>query len=137
MTTRQTRRWVIPKGWPERDLTHWDAAAMEAVEEAGVHGRIDQSRFGSYLYWKRMADHFSLIHADVFLLEVDQELEEWREMHERERRWMSVIEASEEVLEPGLVSLFRKLEEFNAARTDGLGTMQQMTSSPGYQRPAP
>jgi ADP-ribose pyrophosphatase YjhB (NUDIX family) len=44
VTTRQTRRWIIPKGWPIKGLRPAKSAAREAFEEAGVRGKIAQSR---------------------------------------------------------------------------------------------
>jgi len=42
-------RWTFPKGSAEPGLTHAQAAALEAFEEAGVHGRIEEASFASYL----------------------------------------------------------------------------------------
>ena len=41
-------RWTFPKGSAEPGLTHAQAAALEAFEEAGVHGRIEEASFASY-----------------------------------------------------------------------------------------
>ncbi len=41
-------RWIFPKGCVEPGLTHAQAAAIEAFEEAGVHGRIEEESFGRY-----------------------------------------------------------------------------------------
>ena len=53
--TRSSGRWTFPKGSAERGLTHAQAAALEAFEEAGVHGRIEQASFATYLSRKRDA----------------------------------------------------------------------------------
>jgi len=47
--TRGSRRWTFPKGGAERGLTHAQAAALEAFEEAGVHGRIEEAAFLQYV----------------------------------------------------------------------------------------
>src|ERR1700751_1442708 len=46
----QTRggRWTFPKGSAEPGLTHAQAAALEAFEEAGVHGRMEVASFAQY-----------------------------------------------------------------------------------------
>ena len=46
----QTRggRWTFPKGSAEPGLTHAQAAAFEAFEEAGVHGRMEEASFARY-----------------------------------------------------------------------------------------
>jgi 8-oxo-dGTP pyrophosphatase MutT (NUDIX family) len=47
--TRGSGRWTFPKGSAEAGLTHAQAAALEAFEEAGVHGRIEEVSFASYV----------------------------------------------------------------------------------------
>ena len=42
-------RWTFPKGSVESGLTHAQAAALEAFEEAGVHGRIEEAAFARYI----------------------------------------------------------------------------------------
>jgi len=51
--TRGGGRWTFPKGSAERGLTHAQAAALEAFEEAGVHGRIEEASFARYVRHKR------------------------------------------------------------------------------------
>ena len=53
ITSRETRRWVIPKGNPERGLEPHALAAKEAYEEAGLVGRIGSEPVGRYRYAKR------------------------------------------------------------------------------------
>jgi 8-oxo-dGTP pyrophosphatase MutT (NUDIX family) len=47
--TRGKGRWTFPKGCTEPGLTHAQAAALEAFEEAGVHGRIEEAAFARYV----------------------------------------------------------------------------------------
>src|SRR5438552_13727949 len=51
----QTRggRWSFPKGGVEPGLTHAQADALEAYEEAGVHGRMEEGSFTRYFHRKR------------------------------------------------------------------------------------
>jgi 8-oxo-dGTP pyrophosphatase MutT (NUDIX family) len=51
--TRGSGRWTFPKGSTEPGLTHAQAAALEAFEEAGVHGRIEEASFARYVCRKR------------------------------------------------------------------------------------
>jgi 8-oxo-dGTP pyrophosphatase MutT (NUDIX family) len=51
--TRGRGRWTFPKGGAEPGLTHAQAAALEAFEEAGVHGRIEETPFARYVRRKR------------------------------------------------------------------------------------
>src|SRR5215467_11712748 len=46
-------RWTFPKGSAEPGLTHAQAAALEAFEEAGVHGRMEEASFARYARCKR------------------------------------------------------------------------------------
>ena len=52
VTSRGTRRWIIPKGWPKRGMPPYDTAAKEAFEEAGVIGKVRKRPIGSYPYDK-------------------------------------------------------------------------------------
>jgi 8-oxo-dGTP pyrophosphatase MutT (NUDIX family) len=52
VTSRGTRRWIIPKGWPQRGMPAHRAAALEAFEEAGVVGKVSKKTVGSYWYDK-------------------------------------------------------------------------------------
>ena len=50
VTSRETRRWIIPKGWPKRGKSPYRSAAQEAFEEAGVLGAIGRQSVGSFSY---------------------------------------------------------------------------------------
>jgi hypothetical protein len=52
VTTRGTRRWIIPKGWPIKGLRPPKSAAREAFEEAGVRGKIGAKPVGLFTYDK-------------------------------------------------------------------------------------
>src|SRR5689334_18106679 len=52
ITSRDTGRWVLPKGWPEEAEALSDAAAREAKEEAGISGAIARIEAGRYFYSK-------------------------------------------------------------------------------------
>ncbi|WP_448205938.1 NUDIX hydrolase [Azospirillum sp. sgz302134] len=110
VTSRETRRWIIPKGWAEKAVKPHAMAAREAYEEAGVRGKVEHRPFGSYRYIKRLTANKSVLCAvTVFLLEVDQELDEWPEKAERERRWLSPSQAALAVGESGLVEMLLRL----------------------------
>src|SRR3978361_1985023 len=74
LTSRETKRWVIPKGWPMTGGKQWAAGAQGAKEEAGIVGRIDKKPIGSFLYFKRRAAHFDLCRVDVYTLHYDKRL---------------------------------------------------------------
>ena len=108
ITSRETRRWVIPKGWPMVGLSAPEAAAREAFEEAGVEGDIDATAIGCFGYWKELREgRLKAVDVDVFPLRVAKELDEWPERGERTRRWFPKDEAAEAVDELELWSLIR------------------------------
>jgi 8-oxo-dGTP pyrophosphatase MutT (NUDIX family) len=109
LTSRETRRWVIPKGWPIRGLKPRAVAAREAFEEAGMVGTIvGKHPIGSYYYSKQLtADREMLCHVRVFLLSVEHQVDEWPEKAQREYRWVSPVEAAQMVREGGLAEILR------------------------------
>jgi 8-oxo-dGTP pyrophosphatase MutT (NUDIX family) len=111
VTSRETQRWLIPKGWPMKGKTPYEAAAQEAKEEAGVEGEISPKPLGRYSYWKRKSDHFLLCQVDVYCLAVKRQLKSWREQAQRQARWFGVAEAADRVLEPALADLIRRLPQ--------------------------
>ncbi len=109
VTSRETRRWVIPKGWPWADRADHLAAAEEAHEEAGVLGRACHQQLGTYRYIKRKASEDIPVRVCVYMLSVTKELETWRERKQRTRQWFPLEEAVTKVVEPGLRRIMRKL----------------------------
>lgn len=106
ITSRETRRWIIPKGNPISGLMPCEAAACEAEEEAGVRGAVSSSPLGFFRYLKRFSGGASLmVDVEVFPLAVNEELLDWKERAERERRWFMPEEAAEAVEEPDLREL--------------------------------
>jgi 8-oxo-dGTP pyrophosphatase MutT (NUDIX family) len=105
LTSRSTRRFVIPKGWQMSGKTNAEAAAIEAKQEAGITGAINTKPCGSYHYWKRLRDAFVPVKVIVYALEVEAELSEWKEMGERKKRLLTLAQAASVVEEPELVSL--------------------------------
>ena len=117
ITSRETRRWVIPKGWPITGLTASQAAAREAWEEAGIAGDVSADSMGAYGYDKRLNDD-TIRHcaAEVFAMEVIEQRDTWPEQHQRRREWFGVEQAIERVAEPELRVLMQKLREQLATR---------------------
>jgi len=118
VTSRENKRWVIPKGNPPAGMTGHGAAALEAEEEAGVCGLVCPTPLGSYRYRKRRSNGASLMFdVDVFPLAVNRELDSWKEQSQRERRWFSLPEAAAAVDEADLRDLIRSFgpSEFKAA----------------------
>ena len=106
ITSRETRRWVIPKGWPMKGKSPWGAAAREAVQEAGIRGTVSKETIGSYLYIKRgLGGQRWPCTVQVYPLAVRVEQDNWREKEERTREWFTYIEAAAAVEEPDLRGL--------------------------------
>ena len=106
ITSRETRRWVTPKGGRMKNRTDPEAAAQEALEEAGVEGIVDETPLGQFRYLKTLKRRAARwLTVDVYGLQVTAELDDWRERAERERVWLTREEAARRVDEPELKAL--------------------------------
>ena len=116
VTSRETRRWVIPKGWPIAGLEPPKVAQREAYEEAGLVGRIIGKRpIGVYHYEKFLPNDRMLCEVCVFLLRVDHQLDDWPEKGQRETKWFDSAEAAGLVDEGGLAEIMRQAVVTGAA----------------------
>ena len=61
ITSRRTRRWIGPKGWPIKKKKPWEVAVIEAAEEAGVTGRVQHQRIGHFDYVKDLGSGRSVV----------------------------------------------------------------------------
>jgi 8-oxo-dGTP pyrophosphatase MutT (NUDIX family) len=103
ITSRDTGRWVIPKGWPMPGLAPEAAAAQEAWEEAGVTGQINPCCIGRFGYQKGLsANTFIPCAVAVFGLRVNSLAPSFPEAKARHRQWFRLAEAAGLVAEPGL-----------------------------------
>ncbi len=109
VTSRDTGRWVIPKGWPSKRMTDASAALREAKQEAGVTGKIAAAPIGSYRYRKVEKDGSRLIEVDVYRLVVKKERKTWPEKLQRSRAWFDPETAARRVREPRLKTLIAAL----------------------------
>ena len=114
MTSRDTGRWIIPKGNINGGATPAQAAEKEAYEEAGVKGTIASSiPLGIYTYFKKLGSEKTQPAAvEVYLLRVKEQLKKWPEKGERKLSWLSTKEAAELIEEPGVIPLLHRLMEF-------------------------
>ncbi|MCR9109475.1 MAG: NUDIX domain-containing protein [Rhodobacteraceae bacterium] len=112
VTSRETKRWVMPKGWTMDGKKPWKAAEIEALEEAGAVGYIGREVLGTYTYKKRMDDGSLLkCHVDVYPMVVEKLKSNWKERKERKRKWFSAKGAAKRVNERQLSELLRTLEK--------------------------
>ena len=111
VTSRDTGRWVIPKGNPLRFRSGGETAAEEAFEEAGVRGAVAASPIGCFRYRKRrrLAPDVTA-EVSVYPLRVDELLDEWPEAHQRRRQWFGREEAAAAVAEEELKALILGFE---------------------------
>lgn len=112
VTSRDTGRWIIPKGWPINGLTPADTAAREAWEEAGVQGEVVAGDLGAYGYAKALdVNHSIPCSVQVFGLRVARLRDKFPERRERRRKWFGVEKAARKVAEPELRALLLSLPE--------------------------
>jgi 8-oxo-dGTP pyrophosphatase MutT (NUDIX family) len=107
VTTRQSRRWIVPKGWPIKRLTPSKSAAREAFEEAGVRGKIGARPIGNFRY-KKAADENGAeadCEVKVFPLLVKRQSAAWPESAQRVAQWVDPDKAISLIREPELKSL--------------------------------
>ncbi|TDR89548.1 NUDIX hydrolase [Enterovirga rhinocerotis] len=109
ITSRETMRFIVPKGWPVKGLKDHQAAAVEAREEAGLVGRTYPKPIGSYLAWKRQKTGFCLVKVKVFLIEVQGHLDGWKEKGQRSIAWLKAEDAATLIDEPGLAEIVLNL----------------------------
>jgi 8-oxo-dGTP pyrophosphatase MutT (NUDIX family) len=111
VTSRDTKRWIIPKGWPMKGHKPSKAAAQEALEEAGVIGETANKPVGSYRYRKRREADFAVCEVQVYELAVRKQLKKWHEKGQRERRWFTLEEAAASIEEADLAALLMRLSQ--------------------------
>ena len=117
ITSRGGGRWIIPKGWPESDLSHVEIAAQEAWEEAGLTGDVHPKLYASYASSKQFEPGVGIpVRMDVYLLINPKQAKKFPELGQRKIKWLTIDEAIERVDEGGLRDVLIRL------KTDGLPT---------------
>lgn len=129
VTSRETGRWVIPKGWPIPDLTPEASAAREAWEEAGVKGEVGSACLGVFAY-EKVIDHtlpgpptLPCV-VTVFPLRVTRQNRSFPEAGQRRMKWFPQDKAARKVEEPELQALIASfaLQPGGAAADNGTKT---------------
>jgi len=111
ITTRDSKRWMIPKGWPILGLSSHKTAEREAWEEAGVIGKVKRKLYGHFRYVKVLDDGRGIeLVVAVHLLKVQRQKKQFPEMGERNVVWMTPTEAAKCVREPDLKRLLSSVE---------------------------
>src|SRR5256886_17595695 len=110
VTSRETRRWIIPKGWPKKGKSPHHSAAREAFEEAGVVGAVARRSVGSFTYEKRLKNGGAVVcEVRVFPLQVRRQNKQWPGKQERVGKWPLAPQAAEKVKEPKLSAIILRL----------------------------
>lgn len=107
ITSIRRRRWIIPKGAVEPDMTPQDSAAKEALEEAGIEGEVNPIPLGRY-YYKKWSNTCK---CDVFAMRVDIVHDQWQEQNDRDREWVEAKEAVTRLRHKQLKSIVRNFVE--------------------------
>ena len=105
ITNRSGKRWIVPKGLVEPDMTPAESAANEAYEEAGAQGQVHGTPLGTYTY----AKWGGTCVVEVFAMRVEILLDEWLEDHFRLRKWVSLKEALAHIQEDKLRTIIQTL----------------------------
>lgn len=117
ITSRDTGRWIIPKGWSMPGKSLYRSAEIEAWEEAGVKGQVDKEALGSYIYPKQIEKNKAIAASvKVYALYVRHLASRYPEVGQRRRKWMSPKKAAAAVREPALKKLilaFGAKRQFN------------------------
>ena len=111
VTSRQSRRWILPKGWVEKDMSEEKLAALEADEEAGVVTYPDKiKKMGSYRYKKRVSRKKSVpVHVNVYSMPIHRLRRNFKEKYQRKRKWVSIKKAAKLVSERNLEKFLRQV----------------------------
>ena len=115
VTSRTSRRWILPKGWPHPGLSLAESAAKEAQEEAGVIGTVDPSPLGSYHYLKERSGQHISCRVEVFALAATGHQHFWPEKGQRQLLWLPAGQALQRLAEPGLRRLLQEFRKSHAA----------------------
>ena len=117
VTTRNTRRWIVPKGWPQDGCTPQQSAAVEAYEEAGVKGAVSEEAIGVFNHKKQMkSGDVVTCRIRVYAMEVNKIAADWPEKSEREAKWCLVAEAQTLVSDPSLRRIIVKFSRAAVAQ---------------------
>ena len=104
ITSIRRRRWIIPKGAVEPNMTPQDSAAKEAFEEAGIEGTVAQTPIGRYHYKKWS----STCRCDVYAMKVEVIHNQWQEQDERDRQWIDAKDVISKVRHKQLKVIIKK-----------------------------
>ncbi len=106
ITSMKKKKWVIPKGYVEFNLTPFESAKKEAIEEAGILGTNETIELGGFENHKSIG----VCHVKVFTMEVIKELDDYPEKDKRKRKWFNLKDAAAAVQAPEISNMILSLE---------------------------
>ena len=107
ITSMKKKKWIVPKGFVEFNLSGFESAKKEALEEAGVIGANETVELGYYSTEKNIG----LTHVKIYSMEVIKVLDEYQEKNSRKRKWFTIKEAAQVVSKPELSQMILSLED--------------------------
>jgi len=105
ITSIRKKRWIVPKGFIEFNLSAFESAKKEAYEEAGVLGTNETIELGTFNINKYRGD----LSIKVYSMEVVEEHEDYPEKNLRKRKWFPIEEAEKKINFPEIGELINKL----------------------------
>jgi len=116
ITSLNSKRWIMPKGWSEDGHSEAQSAAREAFEEAGVMGAISDMPIGTYHYLKEKKDGTGVpVRVEIYSLKVTGQAEHWAEKGRRQIAWLPIEQAAVRISEPGLRGILRAFHKNQSA----------------------
>jgi 8-oxo-dGTP pyrophosphatase MutT (NUDIX family) len=107
ITSIRKRKWIIPKGYVEFNLSHFESAKKEAYEEAGVYGENETIELGTF----RVSKAIGICIIQVFSMEVNKILDDYPDKDKRRRKWFTIEEAAQMVSRPELKQMITALPQ--------------------------
>lgn len=109
VTARGSKRWIIPKGSIDWELSAQESAAKEALEEAGVKGEVKPEEVGTYTYVKNGGNY----KVRLYYMEVTKLKDNWEEQHFRKRKLLTPKQAIKKVVPASVSKIMAKFFKEN------------------------
>ncbi len=107
ITSLRKKKWIVPKGFVEFNLSAFESAKKEAYEEAGIQGANETVELGEF----KVEKGAGITIVKVYSMEVTKELDTYPEMNMRKRKWHSYEDALEKLELTYLKNYLTKLEK--------------------------
>jgi len=105
VTSIRRKKWIIPKGFIEYNMSPFQSAKKEAFEEAGVRGSNTTKILGSYTVRKNGSELLTKIYS----MKVTRVFKDYPEKNLRKRKWFSIYDAAKKVEIDELATIIRRL----------------------------